>query len=252
MAAPVGCVLLDVQDRWLTATAASGVGVHPELIGIRRANRSGPATREGTAIVTMEPCVDCALALVRAGIRRVVYAVPNPSGGASDVFAESGVEIVPGICEAQVSMGVLRPWLHYQGTGAPFVTWVYAASPWGRLALLSSAVPEVVIDAARLAAAADVTLSDADEWDLGRVQHAFPDARHVVVQNFPGGLLPSVDRVVQYVTAGSDGPTRVPSGEWMDAVTLVSSEKLHKSVVRSVWDVDRDAIPDTVALSARA
>lgn len=252
VAPPAGCVLLDAYDRWLTVTAPSGPGIHAEVIGIRKANQAGPATRDGTAVLTMEPCPDCAVALVKAGIRRVFYAVANPHGGGTAILTESGVEVITGVCEADVLAGALRPWLYYQRTGQPFITWVYAGSPWGRLGLLDNAPEEVTVELQRRQMTADIAFADADGTDAADIAGRHPKAGHVLIQDFPGGLLPAVNRVVQYVAAGMHGPTRVPMAEWVDAVSLVSTELVGTSVTRTVWEVDQDAIRGGVALSARA
>ena len=100
-----------------TTTAATvaegwhrGAGTpHAEADALRQA---GAAARGTTAVVTLEPCNHtgrtgpCARALVDAGVRRVVYAQPDPNpvaaGGAATLRA-AGVEVEGGLLERRGS-----------------------------------------------------------------------------------------------------------------------------------------------------
>jgi diaminohydroxyphosphoribosylaminopyrimidine deaminase/5-amino-6-(5-phosphoribosylamino)uracil reductase len=136
---PVGAVALDESGAVVGegATQPPG-GPHAEVMALAQA-----AGRGHTVVVTLEPCHHtgrtgpCSLALLEAGIRRVVIACPEPTeraaGGAAALRA-AGVEVISGILEDEVAEGALGGWLHQQRAGRPFVTWKYAASLDGRSA----------------------------------------------------------------------------------------------------------------------
>ncbi len=79
---------------------------HAEIHAIRMA---GEHARGGTIYVTLEPCSHhgrtgpCAVAIVEAGIKKVVIATldPNPvvSGNGVKILKEAGIEVTIGICE---------------------------------------------------------------------------------------------------------------------------------------------------------
>jgi diaminohydroxyphosphoribosylaminopyrimidine deaminase/5-amino-6-(5-phosphoribosylamino)uracil reductase len=136
----VGCVLLDADGR----TVGEGWheragGPHAEVVALRAA---GAAARGATAVVTLEPCNHagrtgpCSRALLEAGVRRVVYAVPDPHGmaaGGAGTLSAAGVEVVPGVGAAEAER-VNAAWLHSVRTGRPYVTWKVAATLDGRTA----------------------------------------------------------------------------------------------------------------------
>lgn len=85
----VGCVLLDAAGTVVgEGFHAYTGGPHAEIVALAQA---GERARGGTAVVTLEPCDHtgrtgpCSHALVRAGIARVVVAVPDPNPVASGV-----------------------------------------------------------------------------------------------------------------------------------------------------------------------
>ena len=85
---PVGCVLVKrgrvVGEGWHGRWG----GPHAEVMALRRA---GAAARGATAYVTLEPCGHtgktgpCADALIRGGVRAVVYAAADPNPGTAGV-----------------------------------------------------------------------------------------------------------------------------------------------------------------------
>lgn len=138
---PVGAVILDVNGTvvGVGGTQPAG-GPHAEVTALLAA---GARAVGGTAVVTLEPCNHtgrtgpCALALLEAGIARVVYAVddPNPqASGGADTLRAAGVEVIPHIGTDLVARGPLRAWLHRQRTGRAHVTWKFAATLDGRSA----------------------------------------------------------------------------------------------------------------------
>jgi len=138
---PVGAVIVDRSGAvaGIGHTREAG-GPHAEVVALAAA---GDRAAGGTAYVTLEPCNHtgrtgpCAQALIEAGIAAVHYAVadPNPSaaGGAATLRA-AGVEVTAGLVADEVEIGPLRPWLHRQRVGRPFVTAKFAATLDGRSA----------------------------------------------------------------------------------------------------------------------
>ncbi|AYN36865.1 MULTISPECIES: bifunctional diaminohydroxyphosphoribosylaminopyrimidine deaminase/5-amino-6-(5-phosphoribosylamino)uracil reductase RibD [Streptomyces] len=136
----VGCVVLDAQGE----VAGEGFhqragGPHAEVHALRAA---GERARGGTALVTLEPCNHtgrtgpCARALLDAGVARVVYAVADPTPGASGGarrLREAGVEVAEGLL-ADEAAETNAAWLTAVRLGRPHVTWKYAATLDGRSA----------------------------------------------------------------------------------------------------------------------
>ncbi|MFL6562349.1 MAG: bifunctional diaminohydroxyphosphoribosylaminopyrimidine deaminase/5-amino-6-(5-phosphoribosylamino)uracil reductase RibD, partial [Bacillus sp. (in: firmicutes)] len=79
---------------------------HAEIHALRMA---GDHAKGGTIYVTLEPCSHhgrtgpCAVAIVEAGIKRVVIATldPNPlvSGNGVKILKDAGIEVISGGCE---------------------------------------------------------------------------------------------------------------------------------------------------------
>jgi diaminohydroxyphosphoribosylaminopyrimidine deaminase/5-amino-6-(5-phosphoribosylamino)uracil reductase len=158
---PVGCVILDDSGKIVGrgATEAAG-GAHAEVNALAQA---GSKARGGTAVVTLEPCAHvgktppCSVAIIRAGVKRVVFAVaePNPiaQGGATSL-RERGIEAEAGLLETEARGGSLEPWLHVMKNGRPFVSLKYAATLDGKIAASDGSSKWVTSGAAR----ADVQL----------------------------------------------------------------------------------------------
>ena len=136
----VGCVLVDDEGRTIAEGYHRGAGnPHAEADALARA---GGAARGATAVVTLEPCNHhgrtgpCAGALVAAGVRRVVFAQPDPnpvaSGGAATLTA-AGVEVGSGLFLDE-ARGLNRVWTFAVDHQRPFVTWKFATTLDGRSA----------------------------------------------------------------------------------------------------------------------
>jgi len=108
---PVGAVLIDASG----AVIASGYNqpisshdptAHAEIVVLREAARLRANYRlpESTLVVTVEPCLMCAGALVNARVARLIYGVQEPKWGAiesliglEDLALNHRFEVVPGI-----------------------------------------------------------------------------------------------------------------------------------------------------------
>ena len=126
-------------------------------------------------MVTLEPCNHtgrtgpCAQALIAAGVRRVVFAQPDPNpvaaGGAAHLRA-AGVEVEGGLLEHE-AREVNRVWTFAVEHGRPFVTWKFATTLDGRSAAADGTCRWVSSRAARddthrLRARCDAMLVGAD------------------------------------------------------------------------------------------
>ncbi|MEV0344348.1 bifunctional diaminohydroxyphosphoribosylaminopyrimidine deaminase/5-amino-6-(5-phosphoribosylamino)uracil reductase RibD [Nonomuraea sp. NPDC050680] len=166
----VGCVVLDASGN----VAGEGFhayagGPHAEVVALREA---GERARGGTAYVTLEPCDHtgrtgpCSLALLDAGIARVVVAVADPTpkaaGGAARLRAH-GVTVESGLL-AEQGERVNAEWLTYARLGRPYVTWKFAATLDGRSAASDGTSqwitsPESRADVHRLRAESDAIVA---------------------------------------------------------------------------------------------
>lgn len=151
----VGCVI--VQAEMIV-----GQGFHPkagephaEVFAIKEA---GVQTIGATAYVTLEPCSHtgrtppCALALIKAGIKRVVIAGldPNPqvAGCGVKLLEQAGIEVKVGVLTAQAE-ALNRGFLKAMRTQMPYVRLKIATSLDGRTAMASGESKWITSAAAR-------------------------------------------------------------------------------------------------------
>jgi len=135
----VGCVLLDAEGTIVAEGWHRGAGTpHAEVDALSKvADATGL-----TAVVTLEPCNHtgrtgpCSVALLNAGVARVVYALSDPgqrsSGGAEHLRA-GGVEVLSGVL-ADEAEAFLHTWLTAVSRGRPWVTVKWASTLDGRAA----------------------------------------------------------------------------------------------------------------------
>ncbi|MEN5393249.1 bifunctional diaminohydroxyphosphoribosylaminopyrimidine deaminase/5-amino-6-(5-phosphoribosylamino)uracil reductase RibD [Stenotrophomonas sp. TWI377] len=130
----VGCVIardeVVVGEGWHQRTG----GPHAEVFALRQA---GEQARGATAYVTLEPCAHhgrtppCALALIGAGVSRVVAAMRDPfpkvDGGGFVLLREAGIEVAEGLMAAQA-----RELNH------GFLSRIERSRPWVRVKLAAS------------------------------------------------------------------------------------------------------------------
>jgi diaminohydroxyphosphoribosylaminopyrimidine deaminase/5-amino-6-(5-phosphoribosylamino)uracil reductase len=155
---PVGAVILAVDGTVAGegATEPPG-GPHAEVVALTAA---GERARGGTAVVTLEPCAHtgrtgpCADALIAAGIRRVVVAVPEPTelaGGGADRLRDAGVDVVLGVQQEAAESGALAAWLTGVRQRRPYVIWKAAATLDGGVAAADGSSRWVTGEPARAA-----------------------------------------------------------------------------------------------------
>jgi diaminohydroxyphosphoribosylaminopyrimidine deaminase/5-amino-6-(5-phosphoribosylamino)uracil reductase len=139
---PVGAAL--VRDGALVGAGfhRKAGGPHAEIEALRDAAARGNDPRGCTAFVTLEPCSThgrtppCTDALVRAGVKRVVYGAtdPNPdhAGAADEVLRAAGIEVGSGILQRECEE-IIRPFAKWITTGLPYVIAKAATTLDGRL-----------------------------------------------------------------------------------------------------------------------
>lgn len=85
----VGCLMIDGHCRR---------SVHAEINGIIQATRQGHSLMGAYAFITARPCILCSLAMIQAGIVRIVYdKVYNTDGAFDEVmlaFDKAGIECI--------------------------------------------------------------------------------------------------------------------------------------------------------------
>ncbi|WP_090030999.1 bifunctional diaminohydroxyphosphoribosylaminopyrimidine deaminase/5-amino-6-(5-phosphoribosylamino)uracil reductase RibD [Cellulomonas marina] len=154
----VGCVLLAPDGRTLGEGRHEGAGTaHAEVAALADAAARGADVRGATAVVSLEPCDHtgrtgpCSLALLTAGIGRVVFAVsdPNPvaAGGAARLRA-AGVDVVGDVLHDE-GVAVLGDWWPGTARQRPVVTLKLATTLDGRVAAADGTSRWITSDVAR-------------------------------------------------------------------------------------------------------
>ncbi len=137
----VGAVILSPAGDVLAEGWHRGAGTaHAEVDALSKL--APGAARGATAVVTLEPCNHtgrtgpCAVALIEAGVARVVYAVADPgerSSGGGERLRAAGVDVESGLLVDE-GTALLDSWLTVQRLGRPHVTVKWAQSLDGRAA----------------------------------------------------------------------------------------------------------------------
>jgi diaminohydroxyphosphoribosylaminopyrimidine deaminase/5-amino-6-(5-phosphoribosylamino)uracil reductase len=115
-------------------------GPHAEIHALRHA---GSSASGATVYVSMEPCnhfgqtPPCSEALLAAGVRRLVYASPDPgqvSGGGAEALRRGGVEVVGPILLPHESRRENPAFYHNQVLGETYVALKLAQTMDGKIA----------------------------------------------------------------------------------------------------------------------
>ncbi|MCI0433239.1 MAG: bifunctional diaminohydroxyphosphoribosylaminopyrimidine deaminase/5-amino-6-(5-phosphoribosylamino)uracil reductase RibD [Gemmatimonadetes bacterium] len=134
----VGAVVASGDETVGSGWHAEWGGPHAELLALREA---GLRARGADLYVTLEPCAHhgktppCTQAIVQAGIRRVVFAVADPTqtaGGGAERLREAGIEVVEGVGRAE-ARSQNRAFFHVHERAAPYVALKLAQSIDGRI-----------------------------------------------------------------------------------------------------------------------
>jgi diaminohydroxyphosphoribosylaminopyrimidine deaminase/5-amino-6-(5-phosphoribosylamino)uracil reductase len=134
----VGAVITTATGELISEGFHQG-GDHAEVIALN-ATKEIPA---GSILyVTLEPCnhhgktPPCVDAIVKSGIKKVVYAVsdPNPAAaGGAERLRAAGIEVQSGIGEEEARL-VNRAWLTKMELERPHITWKIASTMDGKVA----------------------------------------------------------------------------------------------------------------------
>jgi diaminohydroxyphosphoribosylaminopyrimidine deaminase/5-amino-6-(5-phosphoribosylamino)uracil reductase len=139
----VGCVLVRKRRIVGRGWTQPPPGNHAEVEALRRA---GDRALGATAYVTLEPCCHygrtppCTMALIHAGVRRVVVAAEDPfprvDGRGIEQLRQAGVQVDVGVLEEEAAALNAGFFLNVQEK-RPLVTLKLAASLDGKIALAS-------------------------------------------------------------------------------------------------------------------
>lgn len=165
----VGAVVLATDGSTVGEGATRAAGdAHAEIVAL---DQAGDGALGGTLVVSLEPCrhtgrtPPCTDRIIASGVRRVVYAVPDPdadAAGGADVLRAAGLDVEGGVLLAEATAD-LEPWLVAVRRRRPHVTWKYAATLDGRTAAADGTSrwvtgPESRRDVHRLRAYADAVV----------------------------------------------------------------------------------------------
>ncbi len=152
----VGAVIVDDRGQVV------GEGYHHEIGGPHAEAHAllaaGDRSRGATLYCTLEPCTvsgrtpPCAEAVVAAGIRRLVCALPDPdrrvSGRGFSRLREAGIEIEIGLA-ADAAEQLMGAYLHHRRTGRALMTLKLGQTLDGRIATRDGLSRWITGDAAR-------------------------------------------------------------------------------------------------------
>lgn len=136
----VGAVLVKGNEIIATGWTQCYGSDHAEVQAIKKA---GKQAQGADLYVTLEPCSHygktppCALAIIKAGIKRVYIGIPDPNplvaGKGINMLQDAGIEVFTGILAKQIKLQ-LETYLCYISQQRPFVTLKTALSLDGKFA----------------------------------------------------------------------------------------------------------------------
>ena len=150
----VGCVIVKQGEIVGEGHSDPAGGAHAEIKALRVA---GEMARDASVYVTLEPCNHqgrtgpCSKALVEAGVKEVVFAVPDPNptaGGGAEFLRAAGVLVTEGVL-ASKARHIHRQFLYSTHLNRPFVTIKAGISIDGRIALPSGESKWITSEASR-------------------------------------------------------------------------------------------------------
>jgi diaminohydroxyphosphoribosylaminopyrimidine deaminase/5-amino-6-(5-phosphoribosylamino)uracil reductase len=179
---PVGCILVK-GDRVIGTGVHTRAGdPHGEVMALRDAEARGEDPKSATAYVTLEPCCHqgrtgpCTLALIHAGVTRVVVGVrdPNPrvDGGGVAILRAQGIAVEEGVL-GEACARFHAPFFKHIRTGLPWVTLKLALGSDGSLGPLGQTTQVTPPHVQRLAHA------------LRRISEALVVGRHTIEVDDP-------------------------------------------------------------------
>lgn len=137
---PVGAVVVRAGRIVGRGWHRKAGGPHAEVYALRQA---GKLAAGAVIYVTLEPCSTwgrtppCTDAIIKAGIRKVVVAIPDPNprhaGKAFRLLRKAGIEVVCGLCDLEAE-ALLAPFASSMLRHRPWVTLKLAQSLDGRIA----------------------------------------------------------------------------------------------------------------------
>ena len=137
---PVGAVIVRQGRAVGEGFHRKAGGPHAEVYAFRKA---GSRARGATLYVTLEPCSThgrtppCTDAIIRNGIKRVVFGVPDPNpahaGRATDLLKRAGIAVTPGALAGPCA-ALIEPFGMHQLEKRPFVTLKLGLTLDGRIA----------------------------------------------------------------------------------------------------------------------
>jgi len=151
----VGCVIVKNNRVISEGFHAYDRRDHAEIVALKKA---GKKARGATLYVNLEPCCTtgrtgpCTNAIIAAGIKRVVAAMPDPNpavaGRGLALFRRAGIEVKLGIHEA-AARELNEDFAKWIRTGLPFVTLKTALTLDGQIAARSGSTTWITSEASR-------------------------------------------------------------------------------------------------------
>ena len=151
----IGCVIVRNEEIVGEGFTSPVGGPHAEINAL---NITGEAAQGATVYVTLEPCSHhgrtppCVDALIKAKVKRVVYAIadPNPlvNGAGAAALQAAGIKVSTGIMSAQareLNIGFFQR----MSNGLPWVTVKIGASIDGKVALANGVSQWITSDESR-------------------------------------------------------------------------------------------------------